>query len=172
MDSAESVIDYIGTAPLHSWTGTSRSVEGGFVLNPAVPDSSRAVIRVPVASFDSGNDRRDRGMREVTKADRYPIVELWGTEFSPSIWGQGTDGPVGQWSVSGELTFHGQTHAIDDTVDVRVIGDTVRTTVQFPVSLTRFDVERPGFMGFTVRDTIRVDARIVGTVEEAQVTEE
>jgi len=165
VDSTESVIEYTGTAPLHDWTGTSRSVAGRFVLDPDAPDSSRAVLRVPVASFDSGNDRRDRGMREATEADRYPVVEFRGTTFSPALWGRGADGPVGRWAVTGELTVHGRTHVLKDTVEVRVKGDTVRARAQFPVSLTRFGVERPGFMGVTVGDTIRVDARLVGTTE-------
>lgn len=166
VDSTESVVDYTGTAPMHSWTGTSRSLEGEFVLDPAAPDSSRAVIRIPVATFDSGNGTRDSGMREVTEAEKYPFVEFRGTEFSPSIWGKGADGPAGEWAVSGELTFHGQTHPISDTVAVRVVGDTVRANAQFAVSLTQFGVERPGFMGFTVGDTIRIDARIRGAVRE------
>jgi polyisoprenoid-binding protein YceI len=166
VDSAKSVIDYTGTAPLHSWTGTSRSVDGSFLLDPAAPDSSRAVIRVPVASFDSGNDTRDSGMREVTEAEKYPFVEFRGTEFSPSTWGKSSDGLAGRWTVSGSLTFHGKTHPVEDTVEVRVVGDTVRANAQFSVSLTRFGVERPGFMGFTVGDTIRVDARIRGGVRE------
>ena len=162
IDSTESVIDYTGTAPLHSWTGTSRSVQGQFVLDPDAPDSSRAVVRVPVSSFDSGNDRRDRGMREVTEAEEYPFVTFRGTDFSPVLWGRGAEGYRGRWTVAGELTFHGRTHPLADTVSVRVSGDTVRARAQFKVSLTQFDVERPGFMGFTVGDTIRIDARLAG----------
>ena len=162
IDSTESVIDYTGTAPLHSWTGTSRSVEGRFVLNPDTPDSSRAVVRVPVSSFDSGNDRRDQGMRDVTEADTYPFVKFRGTEFTPVVWGRGADGPAGRWAITGELTFHGQTHKLDDTVEVRAREGTVQATAQFPVSLSQFGVERPGFMGFTVGDTIRIDVDVVG----------
>ena len=163
VDSTASVVHYTGTAPLHDWRGTSRSVEGRFVLRPNRPDRSRAVIRVPVATFDSGNDRRDRGMREVTEAETYPYVTFRGTEFSPVGWGRGASGYGGTWRVAGELTFHGRTHPLADTVAVRVAGDTVRARAQFDVSLTRFEVERPGFLGFTVGDTIRIDARIVGT---------
>jgi polyisoprenoid-binding protein YceI len=163
VDSAASVVHYTGTAPLHDWRGTSRSVEGRFVLRPDHPERSRAVIRVPVATFDSGNGRRDRGMRDVTEADEYPYVTFRGTDFSPVGWGRGASGYGGTWSVTGELTFHGRTHPLTDTVAVRVAGDTVRARAQFDVSLTRFDVERPGFMGFTIGDTIRIDARIVGT---------
>ena len=164
VDSTASIVHYTGTAPLHDWRGTSRSVEGQFVLRPDQPDRSRAVIRVPVASFDSGNDRRDRGMRDVTEADAYPYVTFRGTDFSPVGWGRGASGYGGTWSVAGELTFHGRTHPLTDTVAVRVTGDTVRARAQFDVSLTRFDVERPGFLGFTVGDTIRIDAQLAGPI--------
>jgi polyisoprenoid-binding protein YceI len=164
VDSTASVVHYTGTAPLHSWRGTSRSVQGEFVLRPSRPDSSRAVIRIPVASFDSGNSRRDRGMRDVTEADEYPFVTFRGTDFSPVTWGRGASGYRGGWAVSGELTFHGRTHPLRDTVSVEVDGDTVRARAEFDVSLTRFDVERPGFMGFTVGDTIRIDAQLAGPI--------
>lgn len=165
IDSTESVIAYTGTAPLHSWTGTSRSVQGQFVLDSESPDSSRVVVQVPVSSFDSGNDRRDRGMRDVTEARMYPFVEFRGTGFTPVMWGRGSDGPAGRWAITGELTFHGQTHALDETVEVRAQGGAVRATAQFDVSLSQFEVERPGIMGFTVGDTIRIDMNVVGRPE-------
>jgi Uncharacterized conserved protein len=164
IDSTASLVHYTGTAPLHSWRGTSRSVQGEFVLRPRRPDSSRAVIRIPVASFDSGNSTRDSGMRDVTEADAYPFVTFRGTDFSPLTWGRGASGYRGGWAVSGELTFHGRTHPLRDTVSVEVAGDTVRARAEFDVSLTRFDVERPGFMGFTVGDTIRIDAQLAGPI--------
>ncbi|WP_263786188.1 YceI family protein [Salinibacter grassmerensis] len=164
VDSTASVVHYTGTAPLHSWRGTSRSVGGEFILRPSRPDSSRAVIRIPVATFDSGNGRRDSGMRDVTEADEYPFVTFRGTDFSPVTWGRGASGYRGGWSVSGELTFHGRTHPLSDTVSVEVTGDTVRARAEFDVSLSRFDVERPGFMGFTVGDTIRIDAQLAGSI--------
>ena len=162
VDSTVSVLHYTGSAPLHDWTGTSRRVDGRFVLDPDRPDSSRAVIRVPVASFDSGNDRRDRGMREVTAADTYPFVTFRGTDFAPAVWGRGASGYRGTWAVAGTLTFHGQTHPLSDTVRVELAADSVRVRAQFPVSLTQYGVERPGFMGFTVADTIRIDAQLAG----------
>ena len=164
IDSTASLVHYTGTAPLHSWRGTSRSVQGEFVLRPRRPDSSRAVIRIPVASFDSGNSTRDSGMRDVTEADAYPFVTFRGTDFSPLTWGRGASGYRGGWAVSGKLTFHGRTHPLRDTVSVEVAGDTVRARAEFDVSLTRFDVERPGFMGFTVGDTIRIDAQLAGPI--------
>jgi polyisoprenoid-binding protein YceI len=164
IDSTASVIHYTGSAPMHDWTGTTRSVRGTLRVDLNAPDSSRVHVRAPVANFDSGNDRRDRKMREVTEADRYPVVEFRATEISSEVWGRSRSGKRGQWRVDGPLTFHGQTHRIEATVDVRVAGDSLAAHARFPVSLTRFGVERPGFLGglASIADTIRVEARIRG----------
>jgi polyisoprenoid-binding protein YceI len=165
VDSAESVIDYTGSAPLHDWTGTSRDVRGRFVLDPDRPDSSRAVIRVPVASFDSGNDRRDRKMREVTEAKQYPIVEFRMTDLDAVQWGRASEGHAGRWEVAGELRFHGRTHPVETTADVRITEEQVRVRTKFAISLTRFEVERPSLLWASIGDKIRIDARLVGNVE-------
>lgn len=114
-----------------------------------------------MASFHSGNDRRDRTMREVTETKQYPTATFRATDLEPILWGRGSDGYVGRWRATGTLTFHGNTRPIGDTVDVRVREDTVRARAQFPISLSRFDVERPGFLGFSIGDTIQIDARLV-----------
>lgn len=165
VDSTKSVIDYTGSAPLHDWTGTSRAVSGTLVLDPETPDSSRAVLRVPVASFDSGNNRRDRKMREVTEAERYPIVEFRATDFQSELWGRASEGHAGRWRVTGDLTFHGRTHPVEVTADVAINEDRVRIRAQFPISLTRFEVERPSILWASIGDKIRIDARIVARVQ-------
>lgn len=167
VDSTASVIDYTGSATAHDWTGTSRSVTGTMVLDLDTPDSSRVAIRAPVASFESGRDRRDRKMREVTEAATYPVVEFRATDVRPVQWGRSNEGHAGRWEVTGDLTFHGQTHPVEAVVDVRTTDDSVRARAQFPVSLTRFDVERPELLWVPIGDTIRIDARLVGAVESA-----
>jgi polyisoprenoid-binding protein YceI len=167
VDSTASVIDYTGSATMHDWTGTSREVSGALVLNVEEPDSSRALIRAPVASFESGPDRRDRNMREVTEASRYPMVTFQATDIRSTSWGRSSDGHAGRWQVTGDLTFHGQTHPVDATVDVRVTDDSVHAHAQFPVSLTRFGVERPELLWVApIADTIRIDARVSGAINE------
>ena len=169
VDSTASVIDYTGSAVMHSWTGTSRDVAGTLVLDVDAPDSSHVVLRAPVASFDSGNDRRDANMREVTETETYPLVQFRATEIRPTRWGRSGDGHSGRWAVTGALTFHGQTHPVEATVDVRVTDDSVRARTQFPVSLTRFDVERPSLAWVApIGDTIRIDARITGGLQEME----
>jgi len=167
VDSTASVIDYTGSATAHNWTGTSRDVSGTMMLDLDAPDSSRVAIRAVVASFESGRDRRDRKMREVTEAADYPIVEFRATDVRPAQWGRSSEGHAGRWEVTGDLTFHGQTHPVEAVVDVRTTNDSVRARARFPVSLTRFDVERPELLWVPIGDTIRIDARIVGAIESA-----
>lgn len=173
VDSTASVIDYTGSAPMHNWTGTSRSVTGTLLIDRDTPDSSRAVIRAPVATFDSGTNRRDRNMREVTEAEKYPIVEFRSTHIEPTHWGRSSDGHSGQWAVTGDVTFHGQTHPVDATVAVRVTEDSVRAHAQFPISVTRFGVERPKLLWTApIADTIQIDARIAATIDESTTVAE
>lgn len=164
VDSTTSVIDYTGSAVLHDWTGTSGTVTGTLLLDLDTPDSSRVLVQAPVASFDSGNDTRDANMREVTEADRYPTVSFEATDVESTVWGRSDEGRAGRWTVTGDLTFHGQTHPVEATVDVRATDERVRARTQFPVSLNRFGVERPGLVWGVapVDDTIRIDARIEG----------
>lgn len=164
VDSTESEIDYTGSAPLHDWTGTSRSVSGQFVLDPTQADSNRAVVRAPVASFDSGNDRRDRKMREVTEVARHPEVVFRATNIEPLVWGRTADGRAGRWRATGTLTFHGRTHPVEAPVRIRAGTDSVYARAQFAVSLTRFGVERPSLLWASIGDTIRIDARIRGPI--------
>lgn len=162
VDSSRSVIDYTGSAVAHDWTGTSRTVTGRLVLYPEAPDSSRVDIQAPVASFDSGNNRRDRKMQSVTEASRYPTVRFRSDDVRPERWGRSADGFAGFWRTTGQLTFHGQTHPVEATVRVDVTDDSVFARARFPVSLTRFDVDRPELLFVPIADTIRIDARVVG----------
>ena len=169
VDSTASVIDYTGSATLHDWTGTSRDVSGTMVLDLDTPDSSRVVVRVPVASFESGPNRRDRRMREVTEAETYPIVEFRTTEVQPVQWGRTAGGHAGRWRTTGDLTFHGQTHPVEAEVTVRTTDDSVHARARFPVSLTRFDVERPELLWMApIGDTVRIDARVSGAIASAE----
>jgi len=162
VDSTRSLIDYTGSAVAHDWTGTGRVVTGRLQLDLATPDSSRVDLQAPVASFDSGNSRRDRKMRQVTEAETHPMVRFQSTEIRPEQWGRSSDGYAGIWQATGNLTFHGRTHPVDAVVEVRVTPDSAYARAQFPVSLTRFDVERPELLWVPIADTIRIDARIVG----------
>lgn len=167
VDSTASLVEYTGDAVAHNWTGTSRDVAGRFRVDPAAPASSRLVVEAPVASFDSGNDRRDRKMREVTAASRHPTVRLEAERVEVPSWTAAGDSASGTWRVVGALTFHGRTHPVQVDVDVRQRGDRLRAQAQFDVSLTRYAVDRPRLLFVPIDDVIVIDVDVVADLDAA-----
>lgn len=164
IDSTNSVIHYTGSAVAHDWRGTSRSVTGTLRLDADNPASSEVAVQVPVATFDSGNDRRDRKMREVLNVETHPDVQFEARTIAATDWGRTQSGRSGIWRVAGPLTFHGVTHEVEADVQVRVTSDSVYARVDFPVSLTRFDVDRPRLMFVPIADEIQIEARLQAAV--------
>jgi polyisoprenoid-binding protein YceI len=160
VDSTRSHIDYTGSAPAHDWTGTSRDLAGTVRVDADAPADASVEITVPVASFDSGNSTRDSKMRSTLSVDRYPTVTFRSDSVEVVSWGRTDDGYAGRWRVRGPLTFHGRTHPIETLVRVWVGADTLTARVTFPVSLTRFEVDRPRLLFVPIGDTIEIDAVI------------
>ena len=164
VDSAESRIDYFGSAVAHDWRGTSHRLSGRVLIDPATPAASRVTLSVPVATFDSGNSRRDRKMRETLNVEQFPSVRFRTDSVRVEAWGRTSDGQAGRWTVHGPLTFYGRTHPIEATVRVRVTDDSLTAGTSFPVSLTRFEVDRPTLLFVPIADTIRIEAHVQAAV--------
>lgn len=156
VDPARSTLSYRGTSVLHSWTGTSTRVSGTVTLDPADLSTTRFTISAPVASFDSGNRARDRKMRDVTEADRFPTVTFEAQRVRVP---QGT--APGTWTITGVLTFHGVRRTADVAADVTYRNGTLTAEGSFPVSLDAHGVERPRLVGIPIGDEITVRFEIV-----------
>ena len=161
VDVQASVVEYTGSAPLHDWTGTSREASGRLDLDLDAPSQSRVEVRVPVASFDSGNGRRDRKMRDITDSDAHPDVTFASTAIEPALWGQTGSGQGGRWRVRGDLTFHGVTRAVEVPVRVSAEGGAFRAEGDFEISLEAYDVPRPKLAFVPIADTIRIRFELV-----------
>jgi len=160
VDSSRSRIDYFGSAVAHDWRGTSLRLSGRVQVDADTPARSRVRLSVPVASFDSGNNRRDRKMRETLDAAQHPTVRFQTDSVRVDAWGRTRDGHAGRWTVYGPLTFHGRTRPIEATVRVRVTDDSLTAGTSFPISLTRFEVDRPTLLFVPIDDTIRTEAAV------------
>ena len=62
VDAAKSSVRYLLKHKLHPADGRSTSIEGKAVVQP--DGKVLAMVRVPVASFDSGDSNRDSNLRE------------------------------------------------------------------------------------------------------------
>lgn len=163
VDPAQSTLAYTGSSVLHSWTGTSEEVTGRLVVDPENPAGAEITLSAPVASFDSGNRSRDSKMREVTEPERFPSVTFTVRRVRVDRWNEATGERSGQWTLTGDLAFHGVTRSVTVTADVTMRGGMLTASGSFPVSLTAHDVDRPRLVGIPIGDeiTVRFDVRAV-----------
>lgn len=112
--------------------GTLQLVAGELVVDPMPPHASVSVT-LDAASFDTGNDRRDRDVREVKFLDtvRHPRITFHADELRQE---------GGGWTLAGQLTVRG---------------------VSRPVTLAIGSVERSG-RGFRAHASARVDRYAFG----------
>lgn len=119
----------------------------------------------PVANFDSSNRRRDAKMQRTVESKRYPTVRFTADRIDVTTWAAEGDTAASTWRVHGELAFHGQTHPLTVPADVQVRGGRLTAQARFPVSLTRYDVDRPRLLFISIGDTIQIAVDLVGTLD-------
>ena len=162
----ESVITYRVSAAggMDKVESLSHKAEGSAHVSPT--GAVQVTLRVPVASFDSKNEKRDAKMLTVTEATKYPDVEVKAT-------GEGVTIPTTfphavTKTLKTNITFHGITQPIDATVTMNFESATrVVATVFMKLSLGSFNVERPKMMMFQVADELRIEGKLILTREPA-----
>jgi polyisoprenoid-binding protein YceI len=156
VDPAASTVVYHVVHPFHGVTGTSSSIEGKAVL---LPDGKvLAMVRVPVASFDSGVSNRDSNVRDALEAGRFPFVVLKGqARLDPAV--AASAGEVAmRASMDGELELHGVKRAVVVPLAIELSPDgTGRAHGSFEVSLESFGIERPSLLLLRIHDACRID---------------
>ncbi|MBL0274855.1 MAG: YceI family protein [Anaeromyxobacter sp.] len=152
VDPGASTARYRIVHKLHEVTATSARLEGKAVLQP----EGRVItqLRVPVASFDSGDRNRDVHMQEVLESAAFPFVVFKGAGALPA----GPPGAPVQLRLAGELEFHGVKRPLDVALEVELRPDgTARARGAFEVSLEAHRVERPSLLFVKVEDACRVE---------------
>lgn len=158
VDAAESVVRYHVVHKLHKVDGKTSKVEGKAVLDP--DGKVLAMVRIPVATFDSGDANRDAHMRETLDAGKHPFVVFKGLTSLVVPAAHGKRIPM---RLKGELDFHGVVRPIDVPVTVDFAADgsaTVRG--KLTVSLDAHRVERPSLLFVKIDDacTIEFDLKL------------
>jgi polyisoprenoid-binding protein YceI len=141
---------------LHKVDGESKDVDGKALARE--DGKIVALVRVPLASFHSGDSNRDAHMLEVLEAERFPLVVFRGIALSaPASAEPGV--PV---EMTGEVELHGQKSAVRVPVNVESRPDgTLRARAAFDVSLDAHQVERPSPLFMKIADTCRIEVDLV-----------
>ena len=152
-DPAASAVRFHVVHKLHKVEGSSKSVEGKVVVEP--DGRVMAMVRIPIASFDSGDANRDAHMRETLEQGRFPHVVFKGVS---KLVGPLERGASTNTTLAGELEFHGMKQRVEVPVSIAYAADGsagVRGTMK--ISLEAYRVERPSLLFVKVDDDCRIE---------------
>jgi polyisoprenoid-binding protein YceI len=153
VDPAHSTIRFHVNHKLHASDGRSSQIEGKAVVQP--DGRVLAMVRVPVASFDSGDANRDSNMREVLEAPKFPFVVFKGVTSLVLPAAQGKAIPA---KLEGELEFHGVKKRIEVPVGLQFASDGSATvTGKLTLSLDAYKIERPSLLMIKLDDECAIE---------------
>src|SRR5512133_3514629 len=153
VDPARSTIRFHVDHKLHASDGHSSSIEGKAVVQP--DGKVLTMIRVPVASFDSGDANRDSNMRETLEASRHPFVVFKGVTSLVLPTARGKAIPT---KIEGELDFHGVKKPIEVPVTLQFADDGSATVKgKMSLSLEAYRIERPSLLMIKLDDACAIE---------------
>ena len=157
LDPAASVVKFHLHHPMHAVDGRSSQIEGKAVLGD--DGKVMTMIRIPAASFDSGDANRDSHMRETLESSKYPFVVFKGVTslVMPVAHGKAVDAKL-----DGELDFHGVKRPISIPAQITLEKDGAAVvTSKFVVNLESHRIERPALLFVKVDENVQLDVKLV-----------
>lgn len=152
----KSAVRYHIVHKLHRVSGASSTIEGRAVLRP--DGGVLAMVRVPMASFDSGERNRDSDMREAVEAHRFPFVVFKGTARLAKSAVPATQPATVEARMEGEVELHGVKKPVVVPLTVELSPDgTARARGSFEVSLDAFGIRRPSLLFVKIDDACRIE---------------
>ncbi len=155
-------IAFRGSATLHGFSGKGRCAPFAAPLTRRAtggPFLPAVLVRVPVASLDTGNASRDERMREMFEARRYPDIRGTAEGIDAEALRKAVrESPDGRATLPVFLAIRDverlETARI---VELRESGDRVVLGLEMAVSLSAYHLKPPSLLGiFRVADTVRV----------------
>lgn len=143
------LIQFQSQAPLETVTGTTDSVSGTIILDPAnLATGVTASIVVDAASIKTGNGMRDGHMRNNhLEVSKYPEIKFSGQS---DVAGSLPPGAPQKFTVLGEFVLHGVTRTISVPVEVTYSESGAEKKLHvmgnFSVGLSEYNIPRPQFV--------------------------
>jgi polyisoprenoid-binding protein YceI len=164
LDPANSRIEFILAATLHTVHGTFALKHGTIHFNPSSGAASGPVV-VDATSGDSGNTGRDHKMHaEILESQRYPEITFTPTKMSGRFELQG-DSDV---RVEGILRLHGIDHAMTLIFPVQTKGNNLSARTHIVIPYVEWGLKNPSTFMLHVNDKVEVDVTAVGKVQEQE----
>ena len=152
LDPSATTVSFHVNHKMHRVDGSSRSAEGKAVIEP--DGKVLAMVRVPVASFESGDANRDSHMRETLGVGHHPFVVFKGVSSLDAP----LDGRPVSPRLKGELDFHGVKRRVEVPVSVQPGGDgSVRVRGSLRISLEEYGIDRPSLLFVKIDDQCTIE---------------
>ena len=156
VDVAASTIRYTVVHKLHRVEGISHETEAKAIVRD--DGSVLAMVRVPVASFRSGDGNRDEHMLEALDAGKWPFVVFKGVAGL----GAAREVPPGPVAIDGEIALHGVTTPMKVPVTLTTEPDgSLRARGSLDVSLDAHGIQRPSLLFVKVDDECHIEFDLV-----------
>ena len=146
-DKKNSFVSYDMNHLLHSWTGTSKDLNGVAQMGSNGKLEKVAIV-TKVGAFDSENSNRDAHLLEVTEALKYPNISFYSTSI--------TESKSGELEVKGVLQFHGVNKETSFKASTSSKGSVSTVKGEFIFLLEDYKIERPSFMLNKVDNEVKI----------------
>lgn len=157
----ESEVAFDARATLHDFTGASRTLDGRVEAIPvAIEQTASGGVSVRAASLTTGNWIRDRNMRALLEADRYPDIRFTVSRVKPQSLPT-AEQPATTLLVTGQLQVRDVAKSLQLPVTVTAGTDTIVVTGEFPLKMTDVGLTPPSFLFISVDNQLTVRFRLV-----------
>jgi polyisoprenoid-binding protein YceI len=163
IDTAHSTIAWELPATLHTVHGAVPDFSGSVELEsgPQGERAARGRVSVRASAMGTGNESRDKNMREkVLEVDRFPEI-VFELDRAETDWASLSGDRPFEAKVSGRLTVHGKTLALEVPVTVEPSSEAVTLSGSFPLRWkSGYGLYDPSFALVTVREPLKVTFRL------------
>lgn len=143
--SSDGYVEFISTAPLNEFKGTSNHLTGLINLNKNLVD-----FYVDLNTIDTGIEKRNRDMRNTyLNTDEYPFAEFTGELISPFDSDKMESQEV---TVSGIFKMHGVEQQIEVDGTLEPIKEGLQLDASWVVLLKDYNIDRPGILFYELAE--------------------
>jgi len=153
---------FFSKAPIESFEGRTRRIEGRIVVDPAgVSDSITVHLEVDLASLDTGIARRNQHMRDNhLETSKHPRAVFDGAAIASPAGARLEAGKPVSFTVEGTFALHGVSRRLRITAEVthtaQPSGGRLEFRTVFPVNLKDYAIRRPEFLFLKLAETQEV----------------
>lgn len=140
--------EFKSSVPLHSFVGTSDHLVGKINLADGTVD-----FYLDLTTLDTGNNKRDKDMRETLETDEYPFAEFFGKLVSGF---DSTSSKPQQVTVQGEFKIHNVTQKVTIGGTLQKTDQGLKVEAAWTLNLTDYDIKPPGILFYRVDEEIDV----------------